>query len=234
MNKIRSLFNDASKNNPTMLGMYYLAYPLVLLFEKIKFTPNMVTLLSLLFSFVSIFFLLEKNSLYYFMIFFFLSQLLDYADGTLARKTKQINIKKLDLDHLSDIIKILLTKFALAFFFQNIIIWILVFISSVCFLYFSWLHDAKKKTNSKKENQSIKKTSLIRDKYLWTYFIYNIPFLGEILKFCYRFCTTLQGQSVLIFIIAPINKHYCMGVLFYFIFVVNINLLKHLVHPKSM
>ena len=112
MNKIRSLFNDASKNNPTMLGMYYLAYPLVLLFEKIKFTPNMVTLLSLLFSFVSIFFLLEKNSLYYFMIFFFLSQLLDYADGTLARKTKQINIKKLDLDHLSDIIKILLTKFA--------------------------------------------------------------------------------------------------------------------------
>ena len=53
---IKIFFNRAADNNLTMLGMYYLAYPLVILFEKLKFKPNTVTLFSTILGIISVFF----------------------------------------------------------------------------------------------------------------------------------------------------------------------------------
>lgn len=219
---IRSLFNDACNNNPTMLLMYYLAYPLVIVFEKIKFTPNMVTLLSSLFLLISIFFLIEKNSLIYFMFYYFISQLLDYADGTLARKIRLIRKKgELDLDHLSDIVKICITQISLGVYFQLFIIWFFVVLSIILFLFFVFNEEKNKNKNSKDY-----KKKLIRKRYEVINFLYKIPVIGHILKFLYRFCTSLQGHSVLTFIIAPINIFFCIAVLIYFLIVVSVSIIK--------
>ena len=128
---IRSLFNRSSDNNQIVLIMFYLAYPLVILFEKLRITPNMVTFFSLVLGIVSILFLIIKNSTTHFMIFFFISQLLDYADGTLARKTNNINKSRIDVDHLTDVIKIFITLLGIAYYFNLKIIWILVTISLI-------------------------------------------------------------------------------------------------------
>ena len=68
---IKIFFNRAADNNLTMLIMYYLAYPLVILFEKLKFKPNTVTLLSVFFGIISVFSLIKIDSIKYFMLFFF-------------------------------------------------------------------------------------------------------------------------------------------------------------------
>lgn len=122
---IKIFFNRAADNNLTMLIMYYLAYPLVILFEKLKFKPNTVTLLSVFFGIISVFSLIKIDSIKYFMLFFFLSQLLDHVDGTLARKTNQINKSKIDIDHVSDLFKVTITLIAFGYFFNLPVIWTL-------------------------------------------------------------------------------------------------------------
>ncbi len=230
---IKTFFNRAADNNLTMLGMYYLAYPLVLLFEKLKLKPNTVTLFSTILGVIGIFFLIKINSIKYFMFFFFLSQLLDHVDGTLARKTNQINKSNIDIDHLSDLFKVTITLIGFAYYFSLSIIWTLCSAS----LIFLFLHEYlrmrnKKKSIIKKKYKKKNNKNLIRDSFSIVRFFYNIPFVGEILKFIYRFCTTLQSQSVLILIIAPINEYFCIGVLLYFLFVVNFTILKFFILPK--
>ena len=230
---IKIFFNRAADNNLTMLGMYYLAYPLVILFEKLKFKPNTVTLFSTIFGIISVFFLIKINSLKYFMLFFFLSQLLDHVDGTLARKTNQINKSKIDIDHLSDLFKVTITLIGFAYFFNLSIIWILCIIS----LIFLFLHEYlrmrnKTKSQIKRKYKKNSEKNLIRDSFPIARFLYSIPFFGEVLKFSYRFCTTLQSQTVLTLIIAPINEYFCIGVLLYLIFVIKFTILKFFILPK--
>lgn len=230
---IKIFFNRAADNNLTMLIMYYLAYPLVILFEKLKFKPNTVTLLSVFFGIISVFSLIKIDSIKYFMLFFFLSQLLDHVDGTLARKTNQINKSKIDIDHVSDLFKVTITLIAFGYFFNLPVIWTLC-ISSLIFLF---LHEYLRTRNEKKSivKKNYKKKSgknLIRDSFYIVKFFYGIPFVGDVLKFIYRFCTTLQSQTILTFIIAPLNEYFCIGVLLYLIFVINFTILKFFIFPK--
>ena len=230
---IQIFFNRAADNNLTMLGMYYLAYPLVILFEKLKFKPNTVTLFSTILGIISVFFLIKINSIIYFMLFFFLSQLLDHVDGTLARKTNQINKSKIDIDHLSDLFKVTITLVGFAYYFNLSIIWNLCIASLILLFLHEYLRMRNKKRSiiKKKFKKKITK-NLIRDSFSIVRFFYGIPFIGEILKFIYRFCTTLQSQSILTFIIAPINEYFCIGVLLYLIFVVNFTIIKFFILPK--
>ena len=230
---IKIFFNRAADNNLTMLGMYYLAYPLVILFEKLKFKPNTVTLFSTILGIISVFFLIKINSLKYFMLFFFLSQLLDHVDGTLARKTNQINKSNIDLDHLSDLFKITITLIGFAYFFNLSIIWILCILSLISLFLHEYLRTRNKiKSQIKKKDKKNSGKNLIRNSFSIIRFLYSIPFIGEFLKFSYRFCTTLQSQTVLTLIIAPINEYFCIGVLLYFIFVINFTILKFFILPK--
>ncbi len=222
---IRSLFNRSSDNNQIVLIMFYLSYPLVILFEKLRITPNMVTFFSLVLGIVSILFLIIKNSTTHFMIFFFISQLLDYADGTLARKTNNINKSRIDVDHLTDVIKIFITLLGIGYYFNLKIIWILVTISLILYSIFIRLNSFKKEEFSfKQKNKKIRAN--FENRFRFVFFIYQIPLIGYVLKFTYRFLTTLHGQTILTFMIAPLNEQYCLIILSYFIFVATFNIFK--------
>ena len=134
--KIKDYFGYASLNNPTMLIMYYLSYPLVLFFEKINIKPNHVTFLSVCFSLLSLISLVYIKSLGLFVVTFFISQLLDYCDGTLARKTKQVSESVINPDKFCDLIKVFLTHLSLALYFNDKIVWMIAFVSLFLFLFF--------------------------------------------------------------------------------------------------
>ena len=220
--KISNYFGYASENNQVILIMYYLSYPAVLFFEKINFKPNHVTLLSIFFSILSFVFLVYDQNIYLFSLAFFISQLLDHCDGTLARKTNQLSKHIINPDKISDLIKIFLTHFAISIYFDQGLIWILSSISMFLFLFFVILELMIQKRKSSKK----KKVLLLRNKFTFTQSIYKLFFLGPIIKFIYRFCTTLNAQAVLVFIIAPLNYNVCLYVFIYFIFVVSFNLIR--------
>jgi len=222
--QISAYFGYSSKNNLTMLIMYYLSYPLVLFFENIKIKPNTVTFLSVIFSFLSLVYLIYFKNLELFVLTFFISQLLDYCDGTLARKTNQVSTAIINPDKISDLIKVFFIHISLAIYFKDLEIWVLSFISLFLFLFYVIIELlAEKKNIYNKKNQ---KNILLRNRFSVISKIYNLFLFGPIIKFIYRFCTTMQGQSVLIFIIAPFNDLICRYVLFYFIFVTSFNLVK--------
>jgi archaetidylinositol phosphate synthase len=61
-------------------------------FSRFPLTPNQYTLLSLFFAFIFFYFLVKKNLLFA-LIFFFLSGILDFIDGAVARY-KNLSTKK--------------------------------------------------------------------------------------------------------------------------------------------
>lgn len=214
-------FSQAAVNNPTVLLLYYIGWPLVIFFEKIKIDPNFITLLSLFLTSFSFLYLLNLENLIYFFVIFFFSIILDHVDGPLARRTKKLTN---NIDHNCDIIRIFVMHFGLSIKFNFTLIFVLSIISIFVFLVHEYLNNLQKIKSQKVKSQNIKrnkiyKQEMIRDKNILIKFIFNIFIVGSVLKFFYRFCTTLQAQAVLIFIISPINILYCKIVLFYFIFV---------------
>ena len=222
--KIKDYFGYASLNNPTMLIMYYLSYPLVLFFEKINIKPNHVTFLSVCFAFLSLVSLVYMRSISLFVVTFLISQLLDYCDGTLARKTKQVSRSIINPDKFTDLIKVFLTHLSLSMYFNDKLVWIIAFLSLFLFLFFVTIALVVEKKNEIKNKP--KKTILLRKKILTFNQIYRLPLIGSIIKFVYRFCTTVQGQAILVFVISPFNYKVCLCVFAYFIFNVLFNIIR--------
>ncbi len=218
--KIKDYFGYASLNNPTMLIMYYLSYPLVLFFEKINIKPNHVTFLSVCFSLLSLISLVYMKSLGLFVVTFLISQLLDYCDGTLARKTNQVSRSIINPDTFTDLIKVFLTHLSLSMYFNDKLVWIIAFLSLFLFLFFVTIALVVEIKNKPK------KTILLRKKILIFNQIYSLPLIGPTIKFVYRFCTTVQGQAILVFVISPFNYKVCLCVFAYFIFNVLFNIIR--------
>ena len=60
--------------------------------------------------------------------------ILDICDGQVARLSKNINNSKIDLDHLSDIIKICLIYLSFGILLNNKISWIYIFLANFLFV----------------------------------------------------------------------------------------------------
>jgi phosphatidylglycerophosphate synthase len=213
-----NFFSYAAANNPTVLILYYIGWPLVILSEKIKISPNFITLLSLFLTSFSFLYLINLENLIYFFVIFFFSIVLDHVDGPLARKTKKFTS---NIDHNCDIVRILIMHLGLSIKFNFTLIYLLTIISIFLFLLHEYLFNFQKIKRKK-----IYKNELVREKIFFIKYTFNIFIIGSVLKFFYRFCTTLQAQAVLVFIISPINILYCKIVLFYFIFVCFVSLIK--------
>ena len=69
--------------------------------HNIKFNPNMLTTLGLICSILFVYFLWKRN-LFLSLLFLFLRQYFDYADGLMARKYNQTTKFGDFYDHLSD------------------------------------------------------------------------------------------------------------------------------------
>ena len=221
-NPSKKYFSNVAKNNPPVLILYYIGYPLVIIFEKIRIHPNFVTLSSLFLTSFSFLYLLDLENLIYFYYVFFFSIILDHVDGPLARRTKKFTN---NIDHNCDIARILVMHLGLSIKFNFTLIYLLTIISIFLFLLHECLINIQK-IQSQKNKKKFYKQAMLRDKNILIKLIFNIFIIGSVLKFFYRFCTTLQAQAVLIFIVSPINILYCKIVLFYFIFVCFFSLIK--------
>ena len=174
---IKKYFSRAADNNTIMLLMYYLAWPFVIFFEKLKISPNLVSVFSLLLSSLSFLYLIYLDNLNYFFLSFFFSLLLDYVDGTLARKKNKLTK---NLDHNFDIIRIVIIHLGLILKFNEIEIFFYSLVSLTLFLIHNFILSRKIK-----KNKSIikNKQPLIRERISFIKPILHVVYLGKTLKF---------------------------------------------------
>lgn len=98
MNKSKKLALDISKKVKSKKD--FVVMPIVRLFDYLKFTPSMVSILVLVFGIIAAVFLRYSKNL--FLLFIFIAFLLDLIDGALARYQKKVSKKGGWLDYTSD------------------------------------------------------------------------------------------------------------------------------------
>ena len=196
--------------NPIQVFMYLIAYPVVCLFVKLKFSPNFVTLLSFIFCILSCFSLLNYNQ-YYFLLFWTFSYILDYVEGTLSRVQNIKRNSALRIDHTSDLVKIVLILLSIAIYYQDSNLWILSFSSVSLFLFYSNLNSYLKTINLingssfKKYNKSLSDyQKFSKNKFKEFGFYMNT-------------LTSINGHTLFIFYFLPISLKIANIVLYIFI-----------------
>jgi len=172
--------------------MYLISSPIVYLSAKLRLTPNMLTTFSILFSFLSIYFL-YNDLILVFQISWFFALMLDYSDGPLARKTKNFS-SGFNYDHLSDLFKISCLTAALAMFhkdFSGIIM-------SYIFIFLLLFNETISHSEGAK-NKFSNQTPIVT-----TYFFNKLPlWLVKILQQFYNTVFVFHGHSLLLFLIMP-------------------------------
>jgi len=97
---------EAAKNNIIVYILGRFSYPFSVVFAKIGVTPNQITTLSSLLAILSSLALVYDDGWKLFVLFWSLSLLLDFCDGTVARMTDQVRKTAFRYDHTSDLFKI--------------------------------------------------------------------------------------------------------------------------------
>jgi len=224
MNKYLKYANKyAILNNPVQKLLYILAYPIAVIAKKIGLKPNGLTLISLIFTGLAFTALFKKN-LDSFVLYWFIAFILDYADGSLARL---INLKRktaLRIDHFSDLLKILIILLGFGMYYNNQIIWVLVFLSSSLYLFYTVLNHELNWINNFETLTSdyLKKNKKIRNKYKnkLNLFFRDLKksnvFKGLIMAMISIFFR-INGHTLLIFFLIPQNTNLAFISLIYFI-----------------
>ena len=205
-----------STYNPLLKLLYLSAYPVSIVFSKLGFSPNFITLWSFLLSLLAFYSLCDEK-IYNFIIFWYLSYTFDFVDGTLARMTGNVRTTALRIDHLSDLIKIALILLGFGIYFQDIYVWVVLFISTTLFFFYAVLnHDlsAVKKINAfknHKETSNIDKDTNVNQS--------RVPNRSLRQTFSIYFKNTLfviDGHTLIIFFFIPISKTVAFSFLGYF------------------
>jgi phosphatidylserine synthase len=208
---MKKFFTKSSEINYLMLLISYFAYPLTLVFVKLKIKPNLITCISLLLAiYASYQFILGHFK--YFSIFWILSILLDFCDGQVARITKTINKTAFNFDSLSDLLKIFIIILSSAIYYNYQFYWIiscllvfLFFFHEVLFVYL---------INLKQKNS------------LFIGIFSNKEFFKKILIRIVHFFLRIDGHSILLFLLLALNLHFALLTMIYMQFVLLLNILR--------
>jgi len=227
LNKYLKFSNrDLTGINPIQKLLYILAYPIAKISSKFGLTPNILTLISFIFT-IFAFISLVKNYLLSFILFWFVAFILDYADGTLARMTSSKGKTALRYDHISDLLKISLIFLGFGLYYDNQLIWILTFSSAVLFLFYTVLNHeldfvlkitalSTKSLNIKLNKDKKKKLTLISQiKLLIKKKIFLKNFILTFLSVFFY----VNGHTLLIFFFIPLNFNFAIILLTYFILI---------------
>ena len=226
LNHFLKYSNRDALHNPFQILLYAFAYPIAIIFKRIGFSPNLVTIISTLFAILA-FVSLIKSNLILFNIFWGISFLLDYTDGTLARLTNKVGKSALRIDHVSDQLKILLIFLGFGIYYDCKEIWILTFLSSAVFLFYSLLnHELSNnlklsKLRSNKNKEEIEKNSKL--KLLKRYLLRNFLILRYFYIFIFGTVYLINGHTLIIFFFIPIKSNYAIYLLLYFIIVCSVH-----------
>jgi phosphatidylserine synthase len=190
------------KNKSLNVGnklIYTITRPILILAIKMNLSPNFITTLSLIFSIASLLLAITFQNITIYIVCNIISVLLDYVDGPLARSTKRTRKSEFRYDHYSDLIKINIFVFSIAFFYDDKLFNTISQLFIILFLLFTILnHDHYDKKNRKKvENQE--RSPVNKKKH---------PFI--------RLITEFDGPMYLLLILSSVNRN-----LLIFMFVYN-------------
>jgi hypothetical protein len=220
MSLIQRIFSDkyvnrpAIANNLLLLAMYRFAYPFAFLLNRFGLSPDQITTLSLLSAFAAFAALILDASVAWFWLFWGLTVLFDFCDGTVARMSSRIATRAFRYDHMSDILKISLVVVGVAIRFEDTHLWALCSIFLFIYLYSEIVsHDLKRALEISKPNaQSTfpeykpQKPQRIRDRVPVIGFVANrLPFFYNFLLQCFVAISTFNGHTLLVFMALPLG-----------------------------
>ena len=108
---MRKLLTEHENQVDTAIYDYFVA-PLTPTLRKLGFTPNIITIISIMLAFLGIFALMKKETTM-FTILFFTAYILDCIDGYMARKYKMESKIGDLLDHVGDLMKVAVLLYVL-------------------------------------------------------------------------------------------------------------------------
>lgn len=207
---LRQVFNgdfakrDAIGSNMLLMLMYKLAYPFALLLSALGFSPNQITTMSIIASLASSLVLVIDDGWGLFLILWGLAILLDFCDGTVARKTNQLRKTSFRYDHTSDLLKISMVILAAGVKYDDQIVWSTAIISLFFFMLYVVLNhdlssarkrcDAGDERTSKKPNKSV---------------LYQTRF-KKVSRILFTVLTTINGHTLLVFLVLPFGVSWAL------------------------
>lgn len=131
---------SAAKNNIIIYLLGRLTYPVSVLLARIGLSPNQITTLSIIFAFLSSLALIFDRGWSLFILFWTISLILDFCDGTVARMTGRIRKSAFRYDHTSDLFKIFVVILGVAIRFNDEWVWVTALSSIFFFMYYILLN----------------------------------------------------------------------------------------------
>ena len=190
------------KNKSLNVGnklIYTITRPILILAIKMNLSPNFITTLSLIFSIASLLLAITFQNITIYIVSNIISVLLDYVDGPLARSMKRTRKSEFRYDHYSDLIKINIFVFSIAFFYGDKLVNTISQLFIILFLLFTILnHDHYHKINRKQFGNQ-ERSPVNKEKH---------PFI--------RLITEFDGPMYLLLILSSVNRN-----LLIFMFVYN-------------
>lgn len=210
MNGVKSsdFFNPSARTNLLMDIFYRLSWPMVPLFARWGISPNQVTTLSLVFTVLSFGAMFVNYWAFAFLWIF--AELLDMADGTLARFTKASSALGAFYDHTSDKVKLFAFLFLVAYLYFSP--WMAVAAGAACASFAllvtmnAELSLAEMKLKAKKEasapQPALVASAVISQPSFW--------------RRAWHSLVLVDGSTILLLVVAPSHPWAAMASLVYF------------------
>ena len=236
---INKVFSDKHVNHGAVVGnvllliMYRFAYPFSVLLNKLRLSPNQITTQSLVFSILSFIALVLDEGVVWFSIFWGVSVLLDFCDGTVARMTDRVSTLAFRYDHMSDLFKISLIFLGVGIRYDNSLVWVVTSSVLFLFMYFTVLNqevinvrklvEKNKQLSRSKVDTSITSSkpavvsgNRIRDRYRIIAWIVKYDSLYKAYRLLWPPLITINGHTLLLFFLFPHGPELAVWSLSYF------------------
>lgn len=232
MNTLSDFFSDkylnkAAESNILIYLLGRFSYPLSLIFVKLRITPNQITTISTLLAVASAITLAYDGNWNLFVAFWLLSLLFDFCDGMVARMTDQVGKSAFRYDHISDLFKIFLIILGVSIRHDFIYLWLASMFFLFFFMYYAllnhestWVEKLTKIQQIKvdRNNEILKNTREsfnLKDK-LKKYF--EDRHVLNILANVYAIFFTINGHTLLLFLLFPLGLNTTIFILVYLSF----------------
>ena len=205
------------KNNLFLYIMYGLSYPVAYFLNQLKISPNNITTLSIVVTVVGCLLLATGHVMVY-LVFWAIAVVLDFCDGTVARMSNMVSKSAFRYDHMSDLLKISAIFLCVAIYYSETYIWILCFCAVFSYLFYTVIsHDlnhhqkALKSQSRESESEAKAESSGLKGKLKQNTLVYRV------LAQCYSIFATINGHTLLLFFLLPLDENLAMVILIYFL-----------------
>lgn len=229
---IDRVFSDKYANHKAIGGntllwiMYRFAYPFSIVLNRLGLSPNQITTLSTISAILAGAFLILGLHKVWFLAFWSGSILLDFCDGSVARMSGNKSKTAFRYDHMSDIFKIFVIMLAAGVHYDSLLMWLSSMSASFFFMYFMLLnHEFSSATKLLKQKinepdvRQVKNLDIQSKGGMFKLVKSTISngFILKLLRSVYIALVTINGHTLLIFLMIPFSLELAMFSFIYLI-----------------